>query len=237
MKLNLFPRILSQISGAPSWADESRRWFLKIGIGLWAVVASWPVLALTEATKKAVAAFKAAHPEWKDEFMPFEQDCIDGKVTDKQCEWAVKDQLAMLEDEVKLQARKKQANAKEAQANAKEAQARIQWEMIDRVTLVTVVLQLNNSIQHGNPDRSAVASLRHIKTPILANDVVFLRTIDTKLTEKKLVTPQETAKLQTILMSQAQESLRIYSSFTPEQQKDFLDAKTIAAGAQRFALK
>jgi hypothetical protein len=43
-----------------------------------------------------------------------------------------------------------------------------------------------------------------------------------------VVTPQEVAKLQTILTSQAQESLRIYSSFTPEEQTRFINSKTIA---------
>jgi cell pole-organizing protein PopZ len=191
-------------------------------------VASGPVLALTEATKKAVAAFKAAHPEWKDEFMPFEQDCIDSKTNDKQCETAVKEQLADLEEEIKLQASKKQTSAKEAQANAKEAQIKKESEMINRTTIVTVVLQLNNSIQHGNPDRSGIAALSRIKNPIFQDDITFMRSIDTKLIEKRLVTPQETAKLQTILMSQAQESLRIYSSFTPEQQQEFISTKTIA---------
>lgn len=210
--------------------DTSKRNLLRVGAGLGAVVLSWPVLALTVATQKAVAAFKAAHPEWKDEFMPFEQDCIDGKINDKQCEWSVKQQLADFEDEIKLQASKKQTNTKEAQA-------KMQWEMVDRIGIVTVILQLNNSIQKGNPDRSGMVTLGNIKNPILQDDIVFLQSIDTKLTQKKVVTPQEVAKLQTILTSQAQESLRIYSSFTPEEQTRFINSKTIAIWAQRYALK
>ena len=176
--------------------------------------------------------------------MPFEQDCIDGKISDKQCEQSVKDQLGMLEDEVKLRASKKQVNAERAQVNARETKVNAretkvnaELEMINRTTIVTVVLQLNNSIQHGNPDRSGIVALDRIKNLILQDDITFLRNIDAKLTEKKLVTPQETAKLQTILMTQAQESLRIYSSFTPEQQQEFISTKTIAIGAQKYALK
>ncbi len=100
--------------------------------------------------------------------------------------------------------------------------------MVDRIGIVTVILQLNNSIQKGNPDRSGMVTLGNIKNPILQDDIVFLQSIDTKLTQKKVVTPQEVAKLQTILTSQAQESLRIYSSFTPEEQTRFINSKTIA---------
>jgi len=175
-----------------------------------------------------VAAFKAANPGWADGFYPFEDDCISGKIVDPLCEQSVKDQLALLEDEIKLEAKKKLVNAKEARVNAKEARVNAQLEMVNRTTIVTVVLQLNNSIHQGNPDRSGIAALDRIKNPILQADIIYLRSIDTKLTQKKTIAPGETAQLQTILITQAQESLRIYSTFTPEQQQRFIDTKIIA---------
>ena len=207
-----------------------------ISLFIWAALAQTTSI-LSESTQNAVAKFKQINPEWASEFVWFEQDCIDGKVTDKQCEWAVKDQLAMLEDEIKLQKREKKVNARESQVNAERAQVNAEFEMVNRTTIVTVILQLNNSIQHGNPDRSGMVALDRIKNPIFQDDITFMRSIDTKLVQKKWISQQEIAKLQTILTNQAQETLRIYNSFTPKQQQEFIDTKTIAIWAQKYALK
>jgi hypothetical protein len=91
----------------------------------------------------------------------------------------------MLEDEIKLQKREKQVNAKEVQVNAKEVQVNKELEMVNRTTIVTIILQLNNSIQHGNPDRSGIVDLVRIKNPIFQDDITFMRSIDTKLVQKK----------------------------------------------------
>ncbi len=108
------------------------------------------------------------------EFMPFEQDCIDGKKVDVKCEENVKGQLADLENEVRV-------NAKEAQVNAKEAQVNIESDMVNRATIVTVVLQLNNAIQYNNPDRSGMVALDRIKDAKLQKDISFMKSIDAKL--------------------------------------------------------
>jgi hypothetical protein len=105
----------------------------------------------------------------------------------------------MLEDEIKLQKREKQVNAERAQVNAERAQVNAEraqvnaeraqvnaeFEMVNRTTIVTVILQLNNSIQHGNPDRSGMVALDRIKNPIFQDDITFMRSIDTKLVQKK----------------------------------------------------
>jgi len=98
----------------------------------------------------------------------------------------------MLEDEIKLQKREKKVNAREsqvnaerAQVNAERAQVNAEFEMVNRTTIVTVILQLNNSIQHGNPDRSGMVALDRIKNPIFQDDITFMRSIDTKLVQKK----------------------------------------------------
>ena len=142
----------------------------------------------------------------------------------------------MLEDEVKLEASKKQVNAERVQVNAERVQVSRELEMVNRTTIVTVVLQLNNSIQHGNPDRSGIVALGRINNAILQDDIAFLRSIDAKLAQKKQISQLEITMLQTILNNQAQETLRIYGSFTPKQQQEFINTKTIAIGAQKYAM-
>ncbi len=88
-------------------------------------------VTVTAQTQKQVAAFLKAHPEMVGEFMPFEQDCIDGKKVDVKCEENVKGQLADLENEVRVNAKEAQVNAKEAQVYAKEAQVNAESDMIN----------------------------------------------------------------------------------------------------------
>lgn len=180
-------------------------------------------VALSQKTQWEVAAFLKAHPEMVGEFMPFEQDCIDGKKVDVKCEENVKGQLADLENEVRVNAKEKQVNAES--------------DMVNRATIVTVVLQLNNAIQYNNPDRSGIVALDRIKDTKLQKDISFMKSIDAKLAQKVAITPQETTTLQAILVNQAWEILRIYSSFTPAQQQRFINTKTIAVWAQKYALK
>lgn len=231
------------LNRANLWLGKSSPWgFAPASIALLLALVTSTAFAqagsvLSPETQKAVAEFKAANPKWKDEFYPFEQDCIDGKTSDKQCEANVKDDLVRLKAEVSLAAEKAQVNAEKAQVNAKEAQVNAEGEMINRLTIVTVVMQLNNSIQFGNPDRSGIAALARIKRPALQSDIAFMRNLDIKLNQKQMIDRQEIRKLQEILIARAQEALEIYEKFSPEIQAEFESSKMIARGALKYTIK
>lgn len=198
---------------------------------------------LSEGLQKEVAAFIKSYPEMKDEFDPFTQDCIDGKTTDKQCEKNVKEELFVLEAAIQLKTLKTQVNAeraqvkaREAKVNAREAKVNAESEIINRTTIFVSILEINNSIQYGNPNRN-MESLGRIKNPILQNDILFLQSIDRKLNQKAIITAQDISKLQATLITHAQQVLNIYSTFTPEQQEEFKETKNMAIGAQKYVIK
>ncbi|MER2540139.1 MAG: hypothetical protein ABTQ26_12935, partial [Azonexus sp.] len=135
----------------------TRRNLIKIAAGA-AIIATatmaQPALAagVSADTQKELAAFLKAHPEMKDELMPGEQDCLDGKRKVDTCEAEVKRALVDMKKEVAV-------NAKEAQLNAKEAQLKIETEMTNRLTLTTVIGEMNNRIQYGKGSRTGIPSL------------------------------------------------------------------------------
>lgn len=79
----------------------------------------------------------------KDEFMPAEQDCLDGKRKVDTCEAEIRRALTDMKKEVAV-------NAKEVAVNAKDAQLKIENEMVDRLGLAAIIGETNNRIKYGN---------------------------------------------------------------------------------------
>jgi 3-dehydroquinate dehydratase len=78
----------------------------------------------------------------RGEFLPGEQDCLDGKRKVDTCEAEIKRALADMKKEAQL-------NAKEAQLNADKAQLNIENEMVDRVGIAAIIGETNNRIKYS----------------------------------------------------------------------------------------
>ena len=148
------------------------------------------------------------------EFMPAEQDCLDGKRRVDTCEAETQRALADMK--------------KELAVNKKEAQVKTEGEMINRFTIITYIGEINNRIKNIKTGKIDLGLLAKIKNPQFKEDIEFItRAVETlnrggKLEQKDIRT------LQSMLFQQAEITMKIYNSLSPTQQKEFLTISTVA---------
>ena len=201
-----------------------------------------PAPLVSPQTRQAVAEFLRAHPEYAGEFMPFEQDCLDGKVTNPKdaalCDASVQSNLADLKDEFKLSQMKAEVNQMKAEVNQREAKVNRQAAITFPLSLVLnvgLIYSRINGIPVDRPKFDRVDEyLNSHPDPEFAAAVAVLKDLHMRLESGGAASPIDIKRLKDISVRYLGLLRLRYVALPPEEQLDNKDSKIILDGVHRL---